>query len=30
MKALATFEKGNTTKVVVQRGGKEVEAEITF
>ncbi|MFD2822564.1 M20/M25/M40 family metallo-hydrolase [Lacinutrix iliipiscaria] len=30
MKALSTFEKGNTTKVVVDRNGKEVEAEISF
>jgi Zn-dependent M28 family amino/carboxypeptidase len=30
MKALSTFEKGNTTKVVVDRDGQEVEAEISF
>ena len=30
MKALSTFEKGNTTKVVVERNGEAVEAEIKF
>ncbi|WP_396602539.1 M28 family peptidase [Algibacter sp. R77976] len=30
MKVLATFEKGNTTKVVVDRKGEMVEAEINF
>ena len=30
MKALSTFESGNSTKVVVDRNGKKVEAEITF
>ncbi|MDB9960479.1 M20/M25/M40 family metallo-hydrolase [Oceanihabitans sp.] len=30
MRALSTFEKGNTTKVVVERNGDEVEAEIKF
>ena len=30
MKALSTFEKGNTTKVIVDRNNKEVIAEITF
>jgi len=30
MKVLATFEKGNTTKVVVDRKGERVEAEINF
>ncbi len=30
MKVLATFEKGNTAKVVVERNGTEVEAEIQF
>jgi len=30
MKVLATFDKGNTTKVVVDRKGKMVEAEINF
>lgn len=30
MKALSKFEKGNTTKVVVERDNKEVEVEITF
>ena len=30
MKALSAFEKGNTTKVVVDRNNKEIEAEVTF
>ena len=30
MRALSAFEKGNTTKVVVDRDGKKIEAEITF
>jgi len=30
MLALSKFEKGNTTKVVVERDGKEVETEIKF
>jgi len=30
MKVLATFDKGNTTKVVVDRKGELVEAEINF
>ena len=30
MKALSKFEKGNTTKVVVDRDNKEIEAEVTF
>ncbi len=30
MKALSTFEKGNTTEVIVDRDNKEVEVEITF
>ena len=30
MKVLATFEKGNTTKVIVDRKGEMVEAEINF
>ncbi len=30
MRALSTFEEGNSTKVVVDRNGKKVEAEITF
>ena len=30
MKGLSKFEKGNTTKVIVLRDGKEVEVEVTF
>lgn len=30
MRALSSFEEGNSTKVVVDRGGEKVEAEITF
>ncbi len=30
MKALSNFEKGNTTTVKVERGGKVIEAEVTF
>ena len=30
MKALSKFEKGNSTKVIVDRNNKEIEAEITF
>jgi S1-C subfamily serine protease len=30
MKVLATFDKGNKTKVVVDRKGELVEAEINF
>lgn len=30
MRALSTFEKGNTTKVVVDRKGIKVTADITF
>lgn len=30
MRALSAFEKGNMTKVVVDRDGKKIEAEITF
>ncbi|MGB5437866.1 MAG: M20/M25/M40 family metallo-hydrolase [Maribacter sp.] len=30
MRALSAFEKGNTTKVLVDRNGKKIEAEITF
>ena len=30
MKALSAFEKGNKTKVVVNRNGEEVEAEVEF
>ncbi|MGB5553827.1 MAG: M28 family peptidase [Flavobacteriaceae bacterium] len=30
MRALSTFEEGNTTKVVVDRKGKKVEVDITF
>ena len=30
MRVLATFEKGNTTKVIVDRKGDMVEAEINF
>ena len=30
MRALSTFEEGNSTKVVVDRDGKKIEAEITF
>ena len=30
MRALSAFEKGNKTKVVVDREGQEVEAEIEF
>ncbi|MGC1205924.1 MAG: M20/M25/M40 family metallo-hydrolase [Flavobacteriaceae bacterium] len=30
MKVLATFEKGNTTKVMVERDGKMIEADIEF
>lgn len=30
MKALAAFKKGDTTKVIVKRDGKEVKLEVTF
>lgn len=30
MRALSTFEEGNTTKVIVDRNGERVEAKITF
>jgi S1-C subfamily serine protease len=30
MRALSAFKEGNTTKVVVDRGGKKVEAEVKF
>lgn len=30
MKALSTYKKGDTTKVVVNRNGEEVEVEVTF
>lgn len=30
MKALASFEEGNTTKVIVDRDGEKVEAEVVF
>lgn len=30
MKALATFNEGDTTKIVVERDGKQVEAELQF
>jgi len=30
MKALSTFEKGNTTKIVIERSGEKIEAELTF
>jgi len=30
VKSLGTFEKGQTTKVIVMRDGKEVEVEVTF
>ncbi len=30
MRALSTFEEGNTTKVVVDRNGKKIEADISF
>jgi len=30
MRALSTFEEGNSTKVIVDRKGQKVEAEITF
>ena len=30
MKALSLFRKGQTTTVVVLRGGEEVESEVTF
>ncbi|NND11949.1 MAG: M28 family peptidase [Flavobacteriaceae bacterium] len=30
MKALSTFEKGNTTKIVIERNGEKIEADLTF
>ena len=30
VKSLGQFEKGQTTKVIVMRDGKEVELEVTF
>ncbi len=30
MRALSTFEEGNSTTVVVDRNGQKIEAEITF
>jgi S1-C subfamily serine protease len=30
MKALGAFKKGDTTKVIVMRDGKEVKLEVTF
>lgn len=30
MKALSTFEKGDTTKIIVERNGEKIEAELTF
>jgi len=30
MRALSVFEEGNSTKVVVDRMGEKIEAEITF
>jgi len=30
MKALSTFEKGDTTKIVIERNGEKIEAELTF
>jgi len=30
MRSLSAFKKGNTTKVVVKREGKEIEADVTF
>jgi S1-C subfamily serine protease len=30
MRALSSFEKGNTTKVIVDRKGEKIDAEITF
>lgn len=30
MKALSTFEKGDTTKIVVERNGEKIEADLTF
>jgi hypothetical protein len=30
MRALSAFEEGNTTKVVVDRDGKKVAAEVKF
>lgn len=30
MKALSTYEKGNTTKIVIDRNGEQVEADVTF
>ena len=30
MKVLSTFEKGSSTKIVVERDGKKIESEVTF
>ena len=30
MKALSTFEKGDTTKIIVERNGEKIEADLTF
>ena len=30
MRALSTFEEGNSTKVIVDRKGEKIEAKITF
>jgi hypothetical protein len=30
MKALSTFKKGDSTKVIVEREGKKIEVTVTF